>query len=81
MLAKDVPLMLKKFKNVGKDDGLTHYEREFKVRKADFCTYITGLTWGNDLKHYIIIIIIISILYRRWPIQLSWFARGRLFTK
>jgi len=30
MLAKDVPLMLKKFKNVGKDDGLTHYEREFK---------------------------------------------------
>ena len=24
--------MLKKFKNVGKDDGMTHYEREFKVK-------------------------------------------------
>ena len=31
MLAKDVPIMLKKFKNIGKEDGLTHYEREFKV--------------------------------------------------
>ena len=29
----------------------------------------------------IIIIFIISIFYRRWPIQLSWFSRGRLFTK
>ena len=30
---------------------------------------------------YYFIIIIISIFYRWWSIQLSWFARGRLFTK
>eukprot|EP00794_Sanderia_malayensis_P008055 gene8055-8918_t len=29
MLAKDLPIMLKKYKNVGKD-GMTHHEREFK---------------------------------------------------
>ena len=43
MLAKDVPLMLKKFKNVGKDDGLTHYEREFKVKKFTYAD--TLLNW------------------------------------
>ena len=30
MLTKDLPIMLKKFKNIGKD-GMTHHEREFKV--------------------------------------------------
>ncbi|XP_065069823.1 receptor-type tyrosine-protein phosphatase mu-like [Rhopilema esculentum] len=30
MLAKDLPIMIKKFKSAGKDDGFTHYEREFK---------------------------------------------------
>ena len=43
------------------------------------CQWVAGSF--ISLAIIIIIIIIISIFYRRWPIQLSWFARGLLFTK